>query len=210
MISRSFRTATLLGALVAVSALTACAPLLITGAVVGGSMIATDRRTSGAQLEDQAIELKALTRVNEVLGDRGHVSVTSYGRQALITGEVPTEADKVAVAQAIARIENVQSIVDELAVMSPTSITSRSNDAIITGKVKASLIDAKDVLANAFKVVTERGVVYLMGRVTEREANRAAEVARGVGGVQKVVKVFDVVSEAELADLDPKTAPTKK
>jgi osmotically-inducible protein OsmY len=210
MISRSLRTATLLGALAAASVLSACAPLLITGAVVGGSMIATDRRTSGVQLEDQAIELKALTRVNEVLGDRGHVSVTSYGRQALITGEVPTDADKVAVAQAIARIENVQSIVDELAVMSPTSITSRSNDAIITGKVKASLIDAKDVLANAFKVVTERGVVYLMGRVTEREANRAAEVARGVGGVQKVVKVFDVVSEAELADLDPKTAPTKK
>jgi len=207
---KSLRTTTLLGALAAIGALSACAPLLITGAVVGGSMIVTDRRTSGAQIEDQAIELKALSRLREVLGERGHVSVTSYGRQALITGEVPTDADKVAVAQAIARIENVQSIVDEVAVMSPTSITSRSNDAIITGKVKASLVDSKDILANAFKVVTERGTVYLMGRVTEREANRAAEVARSVSGVQKVVKVFDIVNEAELADLEPKTAPTKK
>jgi osmotically-inducible protein OsmY len=210
MSSKSLRTATLLGALAAASALSACAPLLITGAVVGGSMMVSDRRTSGVQIEDQAIELKALSRLNEVLGDRGHVNVTSYGRQALITGEVPTEADKAAVAQTVARIENVQSIVDEVAVMATTSITSRSNDVIITGKVKASLIDAKDILANAFKVVTERGVVYLMGRVTEREANRAAEVTRSVGGVEKVVKVFDIVSEAELAEVESKTAPTRK
>ena len=145
-----------------------------------------------------------------MLGERGHVNVTSYGRQALITGEVPTEADKTAVAQAIARIENVQTIVDEVAVMASSSVSSRSNDTIITGKVKANLVDAKDILANAFKVVTERGVVYLMGRVTEREANRAADVARGVSGVQKVVKVFDIVSEAALAEVEPKTAPTRK
>ncbi len=207
---KPLRTTTLLGALAVASALSACAPLLITGAVVGGSMIVTDRRTSGMQLEDQAIELKAVSRLRDVLGERGHVSVTSYGRQALITGEVPTDADKAAVAQTVARIENVQSIVDEVAVMGSSSISSRSNDTIITSKVKASLIDAKDILANAFKVVTERGVVYLMGRVTEREANRATDVARSVSGVQKVVKVFDIVSEAELAEVEPKTAPTKK
>jgi osmotically-inducible protein OsmY len=169
----------------------------------------TDRRTSGAQIEDQAIEFKALNRVRDILGDRGHVNVVSYGRQVLITGEVPTDADKVAVAQTVSRIENVHSIVDELAVMAPSSITGRSNDTILTSKVKASLVDAKDIMANAFKVVTERGTVYLMGRVTEREANRAADVARSVPGVQKVVKVFDIVSEAELADLQPRAAPKK-
>lgn len=208
MTARYFRSTLLIVTLAATSALSACAPLLLAGAVVGGSMIVTDRRTSGVQLEDQAIELKALSRVREVLGERGNVSTVSYGRQVLITGEVPTDADKAAVAQAVSRIENVQSIVDEVAVMAPTSLTSRSNDAIITSKVKANLVDAKDILANAFKVVTERGTVYLMGRVTEREANRAADVARSVGGVQKVVKVFDIVSEAELADLQ-KNSPAK-
>jgi osmotically-inducible protein OsmY len=201
MTARFFRSTLLIAALVAASALSACAPLLIAGAVVGGSMIVTDRRTSGVQLEDQAIELKAVSRVREVLGERGNVNTVSYSRQVLITGEVPTEADKVAVAQAVSRIENVQSIVDEVAVMALTSLNSRSNDTIITGKVKASLVDEKDIFANAFKVVTERGTVYLLGRVTEREANRAAEVARSVGGVLKVVKVFDIISEAELADL---------
>jgi osmotically-inducible protein OsmY len=210
MSSKSLRRATLLGALAVAVTLGACAPLLVTGAVVGGSMIVTDRRTSGVQLEDQAIELKAVSRLREVLGERGHVNVTSYGRLALITGEVPTDADKAAVAQTVARIENVQAIVDEVAVMGSSSVSSRSNDTIVTGKVKASLIDAKDILANAFKVTTERGVVYLMGRVTEREANRATEVARAVSGVHKVVKVFDIVSEAELAELEQKTAPTKK
>ena len=199
--------APLIGALLAATLLTACAPLLIGGAIVGGSMVVTDRRTSGTQIEDQAIELKSLNRVSEVIGDRGHVSVTSYNRLALISGEVPTEADKAAVEQAISRIENLHSVVNELAIAGASSISTRSNDTILTGKVKASLIDAKDLQVNAFKVVTERGTVYLMGRVTEREAARAADMARTVSGVQKVVRVFEVVSEAELADLSPKPAP---
>ena len=199
--------APLIGALLAATLLTACAPLLIGGAIVGGSMVVTDRRTSGTQIEDQAIELKSLNRVSEVIGDRGHVSVTSYNRLALISGEVPTEADKAAVEQAISRIETLHSVVNELAIAGASSMSTRSNDTILTGKVKASLIDAKDLQVNAFKVVTERGTVYLMGRVTEREAARAAEMARTVSGVQKVVRVFEVVSEAELADLSPKPAP---
>ena len=199
--------APLIGALLAATLLTACAPLLIGGAIVGGSMVVTDRRTSGTQIEDQAIELKSLNRVSEVIGDRGHVSVTSSNRLALISGEVPTEADKAAVEQAISRIENLHSVVNELAIAGASSISTRSNDTILTGKVKASLIDAKDLQVNAFKVVTERGTVYLMGRVTEREAARAADMARTVSGVQKVVRVFEVVSEAELADLSPKPAP---
>jgi osmotically-inducible protein OsmY len=179
-----------------------CAAVVVGGAV-GTAMVATDRRTAGTQLEDQNIELKALTRIRETVGERGHVNVVSYNRQVLITGEVPTEADRSALEQSIARIEGVRSTVDEMAVMGSTSLTARSNDTILTSKVKASFIDAKDLQANALKVVTERGTVYLMGRVTEREANRAADIARGVSGVQKVVKVFEILTEAELAALGP-------
>ena len=172
--------------------------------MVGGALMATDRRTSGAQVEDQAIELKAINRVREALGDRGHVSVTSYNRLVLLTGEVPAEADRLAVEQVLARVENVRSTVNDLAVMGNSSLTSRSNDTILTSKVKASFVDARDMLSNAFKVLTERGTVYLMGRVTEREAKRAADLARSISGVQKVVRVFEIVTEAELADLQPK------
>jgi osmotically-inducible protein OsmY len=203
----SLRLSVLLGALAASATLSACAPLLLGGAAFGTVMMVTDRRTSGAQVDDQAIELKSIGRINEVVGDRGRASVTSFNRLALITGEVATEADKSSVEQAITRIENVRSVVNELAIAPPSSLGTRSNDTLLTSKVKASLIDAKDLQANAFKVVTERGVVYLMGRVTEREANRATDVARGISGVQKVVRVFEVVSEAELAGTQP-TNPT--
>ena len=172
--------------------------------MVGGTLMVTDRRTSGAQVEDQAIEIKAINRVREALGDRGHVSVTSYNRLVLLTGEVPAEADRLAVEQVLARVENVRSTVNDLAVMGNSSLTSRSNDTILTSKVKASFVDARDMLSNAFKVLTERGTVYLMGRVTEREAKRAANLARSISGVQKVVRVFEIVTEAELADLQPK------
>ena len=193
------RLGAIVGALVAATTLSACAPLLLGGAMFGGSMMAVDRRTSGAQVEDQTIELKSLNRVKEVIGGAGHVNITSYNRQVLLTGEVPAEADKAAIEQAIGRTENLRSIVNEMAVMAPSSIGGRSNDTLLTSKVKASLVDAKDIISTAFKVVTERSVVYLMGRVTEREANRAADVARGVAGVDKVVRVFEVVTEAELA-----------
>lgn len=187
----------------AASLLGGCAPLVIGGAMVGTALAVTDRRTAGTQLEDEAIELKAVTRVREAVGERGHVNTTSYNRTVLITGEVASEADRSAVDQAVGRIENVRATVNELAVAGATSLASRSNDAILTSKVKASLIDAKDLQANAFKVVAERGVVYLMGRVTEREAQRATDLARGVGGVAKVVRVFELLSEAELAELQP-------
>lgn len=188
--------------------LSGCAGLVVGGAVVGGLMI-TDRRTSGAQVEDQAIELKSANRLQQVLGDRGHVNVTSYNRMVLMTGEVPTEADRDAAEQAISRIENVRSIVNELAVAAPSSLSVRSNDVVLTSKVKATLIDARDLQAQAFKVVTERATVYLMGRVTEREARRAGDVARSVPGVQKVVRVFDIISEDELANLQPRQEPRK-
>lgn len=199
-------TVTLLSA--ALVALTAgCAPLLLGGAVVGGSLVATDRRSSATQLEDQVIEVKAATRVRELLSERGRVSSTSYNRLVLLTGDVATEADKAAVEQTVARVDNVKSIVNELVVMGSQSLGARSNDALISTKVKASIVDAKDLYANSIKVVTERGVVYLMGRVTEREATQAANVARGVSGVQKVVRVFEILTDTELADLQSRPTP---
>ena len=150
--------------------LSACAPIIVGGAMMTG-MVATDRRTSGAQLEDEGIELRASSRVRDLLGERGHVNVTSYNRQVLLTGEVRNEQDKQAVEQAVSRVPNVRSIVNELAVLGTSTLAQRSSDTLVTGKVKASLVDAKDLYANAFKVVTERGTVYLLGRVTQREAS---------------------------------------
>ena len=204
-----FRSAVVVGALIATTALSGCAALLVGGAVFGGSLIATDRRSSGTQLDDQSIELKSTTRVREILGDRGHVNVTSYNRMVLISGEVPTEENKAAVEQAIAKLDNVRSTFNELTAMTASSLSNRSNDALVTSKVKATLVDAGDISANAFKVVTERGTVYLMGKVTEREAERASELTRSISGVQKVVRVLEVISEAELAELEPRNAPKK-
>jgi osmotically-inducible protein OsmY len=189
-------------ALAATTLLAACAPLLIGGAAVSGVLAYRDRRTSGAQIEDQAIELKAGPRLKEALAGPFHLNVTSFNRLVLITGEVGSEGDREAAEKAVAAIDNVRSVVNEAAAMDSSSLTQRSNDALITSKVKATFIDNGNVDANAVKVLTERGVVYLMGRVTEREADKAAEVARSVSGVQKVVRVFDVISEAELKALD--------
>lgn len=189
----------------AASALTACAPLVIGGAV-GGALVATDRRTSGTQLEDKTIQLKASNRIRDALGERGHINASSYNRVVLLTGEVPSEADRAAVETAVAGIENVRSVVNELAVMGNTSLTARSSDLIIEGKIQATYVDARDVMSNAYKIVVERGVVYLMGRVTEREAERAVELARSVSGVAKVVRVFEIISEEELARMTPKPA----
>ena len=189
------------------SSLSACAPLVVGGVVVGGALIASDRRTSGAQLEDEGIELRAANRIKEAVGDKAHVNVTSYNRQVLLTGEAPTAQDRAQIEAAVRKVENVRSVVNEVGVMPNSSLSARSNDTLITGKVKASLVDAKDLTLNAFKVVTERNTVYLLGIVTLREANRATDIARGVGGVEKVVRVFEIVSEEELARNQPKPAP---
>ncbi|MDQ6640763.1 MAG: BON domain-containing protein [Pseudomonadota bacterium] len=192
-------------ALAASTLLAGCAPLLVGGAVVGGAMVATDRRTSGSQVDDEVIELKAKGRMGEAFpDDRVRINTTSYNRMVLLTGEVPSEADKTTAEQVVARIDNVVSVVNELSVGPANTFTERTKAAFITAKVKASLVDAKDLFANSIKVVTHRGVVYLMGRVTEREATRAAEIARGVSGVAKVVRVFEILSEAELANTAPR------
>ena len=195
-----------LAAAAVVGSLSACVPLVVGGAVVG-TLVVIDRRTSGTQLEDDGIEFRASNRIKEVIGDKGHVNVTSYNRQVLLTGEVPTAKDRELVEKAVAGVDNVRSVVNELAVMPNSTLTQRSNDTLITGKVKASFVDAKDISLNAFKIVTERNTVFLMGRVTPREVARATEIARGVGGVEKVVRVFEIISEDELARYQAKPAP---
>jgi osmotically-inducible protein OsmY len=173
--------------------------------------VATDRRTSGSVVEDEGIELRSSSRIKDALGDRGHINVTSYNRQVLLSGEVPSAQDKQLVEQIVSRVDNVRNIVNELAVMGNASLTQRSSDSLITGRVKASLVDAKDLFSNAFKVVTERGTTYIMGRVTEREAKRATQVVSSTSGVQKVVRIFEIISEEELARmLPPPAEPAKK
>ena len=184
----------------------ACFPMVMGGAVMGG-LVATDRHTSGAQLEDEGIEVRAANRIRDNLGDRGHVNVSSYNRRVLITGEVPNAQDKQLVEQVVSRVENVQSVVNELAELGNATLSQRSSDVLVTGRVKAGMVDAKDLYANAFKVVTERGITYLMGRVTQREADRATEITRSTSGVQKVVRVFEIISEDELRNMLPQPAP---
>ena len=187
--------------------LAGCVPMVVGTAVVGGAIVATDRRAGGSQVDDELIQMKGGSRLDEAFPDgRVRVNVTSYNRMVLLTGQVPNDADKATVEQVVAKVDNVQSVINELSVGPATTLSERSKDAFVTTKVKASIVDSQDLFANSIKIVTHRGVVYLMGRVTEREANHAAELARGVSGVNKVVKVFEIISESELARMQVKTA----
>lgn len=204
MMKKVFLQRVVAGALLAgsVVSLTACFPLVMGGAVMGG-MVATDRRTSGSVLEDEGIELRAKSRIRDNLGDRAHVNVVSYNRVVLLTGEVPTAQDKLLVEQVVSRVDNVIRIENDLAVLGNSTLGQRSSDTLVTGRVKAALVDSKDLFANAFKIVTERGTTYMMGRVTQREAKRATDVISAVPGVQKVVRLLEIISEDELARLVP-------
>lgn len=181
----------------ALASLSACAPLVVGGAAVMTGVVALDRRTAGTQLEDETIEIKVASAIRRDLGDRVHLNTTSYNRQVLLTGEAQTAADRERAEKLAQSQENVKSVVNDLAVMAPSSITQRTKDTVVTGQVKASFLDAKDLQSNAIKVVTERGIVYLMGRVTAREAKRATDIARSIDGVRKVVRVFDEISEGK-------------
>jgi osmotically-inducible protein OsmY len=194
-------TLAVIAAAALVAGLSACVPLVVGGAAaVGVGMVATDRRTSGAQLDDQTIELRGAARVRDIANDQMYVSVTSFNRQVLLTGAVGNEADRRRVEEMIQRIDNVRSVVNELTIGAPSTFQDRSTDLYISGRIKASLLDAKDIFANSFKVVTERGTVYLMGLATRRETDRATEIARSISGVNKVVRVVEIVSEADLAN----------
>ena len=202
------------GAATVLGTLSACVPLVLGGAAAGTALVVTDRRTSGAQLEDEGIELRAASRIRSNVGTRVRVNVTSYNRQVLLTGEVANAQDQQLVEKVVAGVENVASVVNELAILSSPSLVERSSDLLITGRVKAMILDARDLQLNAFKVVTERGTTYLMGRVTQREADRATEIARATPSVQKVVRIFEVITEDELRRLQPagaqKTEPAPR
>jgi len=192
--------------LMVVGSLSGCAPLVL-GTAAGGAFMATDRRTSGTQVEDQTIELKAGNRLRDVVSEKGHVNANAYNRLLLLTGEVPTEAERAAAEQAVQGIENLNGVINEIAVMPASSISTRANDIVLATKVRATLVDAPDLVSNAYKVVVERGEVYMMGMVTEREAKRASELIATIKGVRRVVKVFQILTETELANKLP--APTQ-
>ena len=190
---RSVLSATLLGV-----ALSACAPLMVGGAITS-AVVASDRRTAGAQLEDQGIELRGSNRLKEQMGSRGRVSVTSFNRRVLLSGEVANERDKALAEEIIKGVDNVASVFNELGVVNSPSFSDQAADSLLTGRVKAAMVDAEDLAANSFKVVTNPGTVYLMGRLTQKEADMATEVARTTKGATRVVRVMEVLTEEELA-----------
>lgn len=186
-----------------------CIGVLAAGGIATG-FAASDRRTLGAQTEDKGISLKAGSRVEAVVGTPAHINATSFNRKLLLTGEVRSEEAKQAAGKEAAAIPGVEKVFNELTVGEPSSVSTRSNDTYITSKVLASLFDAKDVFSNSFKVVTENGVVYLMGLVTQREGDRGAEIVRGINGVQKVVTLYEYLTEAELAEIGSRQADASK
>lgn len=188
-------------AVFALPALQGCFPVVAGGAFASAAMIA-DRRTSGAFLEDESIEWKTRAALRERFGSSANISVTSYNRNVLLTGQIADEAGRVEAGRIAAGIDNVSGIVNEVEIAGLSSLTSRSNDALITSRVKARFVDDQSFAANHVKVVTEAGTVFLMGILTQREADAATEVARTTLGVQKVVRVFEYISQEEAARLD--------
>jgi len=185
--------------------LAGCFPVVATG-VVTGALSVSDRRTTGAQAEDQAIEIKAFNRFRERFkSSQISLSVVSFNRIALVTGYVPDEATKAEAARLVSSIENVKNSLNEIVVGLPPSIRTYGSDTILTTRVKASMLEAKDLQAQVIKVYTESSTVFLMGIVTEREANRAADIASRVSGVRRVVRAFETISEADLSRMHLQT-----
>lgn len=175
------------------ASLQGCFPVVAAGAGAAGVMMVQDRRTSGALVEDEAIEAKAFDRIGAQFKDKVHVSVTSYNRSVLITGEVPDSDTKAQVERVVANIRNVGKIYNELVIGPNSSLTERSNDALITSNVKLRFVGDKRFSANTIKVVTENHIVYLMGIVKRSEGDAASEVASGSQGVKSVVTLFEYV-----------------
>jgi osmotically-inducible protein OsmY len=200
------RTTLVIGLAAGVAASLQGCVLALAGAAGGGALVATDRRTVGAQTEDRTIQVKALADINRNLPDASHVNVAVFNQRVLLTGEVPDPASKQQAESIVRGIDNVHSIVNELAVQPASSYSSRTDDAYLEGRVKAELIAYKGISANNFKVVAERGIVYLMGLVTVDEGNIATDAVSRVNGVQQVVKVFEYISP-EQATAAVSTAP---
>jgi osmotically-inducible protein OsmY len=180
-----------------VATLQGCVLAVAGAAAGGGALVATDRRTLGAQTEDREIQVKALSQISSGLPDQSHVNVTVFNRRVLLTGEVPTDAAKQRAEEIVRSINNVNAIVNELVAAAPSTLSARANDSYLEGRVKTALIGEKGISANNFKVVCERGNVYLMGLVTADEGSRGADAASRVSGVEKVVKVFQYIKPQE-------------
>jgi osmotically-inducible protein OsmY len=190
------RLAGLLALLPALS-LPGCAPVLVGAGAASALSVSEDRRSSGAQLDDQSIEWRAASRIGERFGSKVHVNVTSYNRAALLTGEVPDERTRGEVDSLVRGVPSVHGTTNELVVAEPTSLGSRTTDSFITSKIKTRFLDAGKFNAMQVKVVTEAGVVYLLGVVTETESGDAVEMARTTGGVRKVVKMFELCKPSD-------------
>jgi osmotically-inducible protein OsmY len=179
---------------VALSQLHGCAAVVVGGAATGAA-VAIDRRTAGAYVGDQEIELRAMSRLGEAFpGNTVNISTTSYNRQVLLTGQVPDETTRTRATAVAKGVPEVRTVFNELAISGVTSLTSKTNDTTITGNVKTRLLRDERVSANNIKVVTEAGVVYLMGLVTQAEASAATEIARTTSGVTKVVTLFETIN----------------
>ena len=170
-----------------------CAPLVAGGAAATGILVAQDRRTVGTMTEDEGIEIKTVSRIGERFKDGVHVNVTSYNRITLLTGEVASAEASTEMERIARAVENVRGVHNEIVVAGASSYAVRSNDAVITTKVKARFLDTQKFNALHVKVVTENSVVYLMGMVRKQEASEATEIARTTSGVQKVVRVFELL-----------------
>jgi osmotically-inducible protein OsmY len=205
--SRQARAAALAAAaVIGAAGLAGCAPLVVGGAMAGGALVAADRRTVGIQIEDQAIELRVSRTIAErVPREAANVSVTSYNRKVLLTGEATTEATRAQIGEIAARAENVRTVVNEVFVAPLTTLPQRNNDLAIAARLSAALLAGQDVPSSAVTTKTQRGIVYLMGRVSEAEGEATARAASRVTGVQRVVKVFDYISAEEAAQF--KRAP---
>lgn len=175
--------------------LAGCVPMFAIGTAAGtGAYISEDRRTSGMFIEDEGIELKSSRRINQQFGDNVHINVTSYNRMVLLTGEAPSETIKTDIGRLVMGVDNVRRIFNEITIGINTSLASRSNDTLLTSKVKARFLAERKFQINHVKIVTENEVVYLLGVVTRQEADNAAQIASSTSGVKKVVKVFEYLN----------------
>jgi osmotically-inducible protein OsmY len=190
---------------VAALSLQACVPALVVGGATTGVLMAADRRQPDVMGGDERIEISAGSRIREKYKD-AHVNVTSYNKTVLLTGEAMTAAAKADIEKIVLAVPEVKGVVNEIAVSAPSSFSARGNDSFITGKVKAAFVNGGKFQPNHVKVVTEAGVVYLLGLVTRAEAESATEVARGVGGVLKVVRVFEYIAATAAAPIPERKA----
>lgn len=197
--TRLIRVLGLASALTITGILSACAPVVVGGAAATTTAVIVDRRTVGEQMDDKTIEFKVASNIRGILPDNARVNNIAYAGLVILTGDVPTENLKQQAAAKTKEVERVKRVINEIRVGDVTPLSVRTNDTWITSKVKTALLNAEQVPFRTILTTTERGNVYLLGRVTENEANRATHVASTVDGVNRVVKAFEIVSEASIA-----------